>query len=120
MRLRRRLRRWLRPSQAGKPDLQQPFETFNNLTPRTNRLIIAKELVRPRRHFMTRASLLSLSLLLLPAATAFSQELDPPEKVNFQTCDGVKIYGKFYKSPKKAAPAVIMVHNIEENSSKDI
>ena len=72
---------------------------------------------------MTRISLLVLSLLSLPfslpVAPLLAQELEPAEKVKFETCDGVKIQGKFYKSPMKAAPAVIMVHNIEENSNKE-
>lgn len=68
------------------------------------------------------AFLSTISALFLSTATAPGQkdkELDPPKNVIFQTADGVKIHGKFYRSPTKAAPAVIMVPNIGETSTKE-
>ena len=79
---------------------------------------------------MSRTSLGVLGLSLLFAAAAFvpesapgqgAKDLDPPEKVRFETADGVKLHGKFYRSPTKGAPAVLMLHNIGsgESSSKE-
>ena len=53
------------------------------------------------------------------AAPGQSVTLDPPEKVRFDTADGVKLHGLFYRSAAKAAPAVIILHNIGENSAKE-
>jgi hypothetical protein len=54
-----------------------------------------------------------------PAQAAQAAPLEPPEKVRFETADGVKIHGTFYRSNAKGAPAVIMLHNIKESSSKE-
>ncbi|MEI7685785.1 MAG: hypothetical protein WCL32_12225 [Planctomycetota bacterium] len=75
---------------------------------------------------MSRLSLGSFALALLLAvafvaheAPAQPKELDAAEKVRFETADGVKIQGEFYRSAVKGAPVVMMLHNIGESSAKE-
>ncbi len=67
--------------------------------------------------------LLLVGLALAPesAPGQGAKELEPPEKVRFDTADGVRLHGKFYRSTAKGAPAVIMLHNLGlgESSSKE-
>jgi len=63
--------------------------------------------------------LFAIGLFALTPGAAIGQGADTVDKVRFDTADGVKLHGNFYRSGKKGAPAVIMVHNIGETSAKE-
>lgn len=65
---------------------------------------------------------LAVTGLILGSERASGQaakDLEASEKVKFETADGVKLHGDFYRSAVKGAPVVIMLHNIGESSAKE-
>lgn len=61
----------------------------------------------------------ALAIGLSPSPRVLAQELEKPEVAKFDTADGVRINGLFYRCPTKGAPAVIMLHNIGDSSQKE-
>jgi pimeloyl-ACP methyl ester carboxylesterase len=63
---------------------------------------------------------LLLALALLPWIAGPARAADKPQKVQFDTGDGVTIQGSFYPSPKgRDEPTVILLHKIGSDSHKD-
>lgn len=60
-----------------------------------------------------------LALVASPSSGQDAKALEPAEKVRFESADGVKLAGDFYRSPAKGAPVVMMLHNIGESSAKE-
>ncbi len=64
------------------------------------------------------AAIFALALVEFPAAKAQEKDKEKYETVKIPTVDGVDLVGKFYMSPKKSAPTVILLHPIGKNSNK--
>jgi hypothetical protein len=62
-----------------------------------------------------------LSLVLLSASSAISQDAIKPEEHSFESIDGVKLSGLFYPSKEGgSAPTVLMLHAYEANPHEPV
>ncbi len=62
--------------------------------------------------------LLGIGMLAGVLTPAFAQNNPAPEKVRFESADGVQLQGTFYGSSKTNPPAVLMLHALGEDSKK--
>jgi hypothetical protein len=61
----------------------------------------------------------TIGVLLGGTRQTLAQDKSKPEKVRFETFDGVELHGSFYPSHKgNQSPCVLMLHNSESNRSK--